>query len=92
MPFSMTSSCILGFQATQLVNHQLGAILSIPCLLNDGKSQSISEENNSRLQTQQYPIRQVDGSPCRGDMNFIKSGEEEDKRVYGAAIVKPKSE
>ena len=49
-PFSMTSSCMLGFQATQLVSYRLGLILIILCFLYDGKSQSISEENNSGLQ------------------------------------------
>ena len=48
----MTSSCMLGFQATQLVSYRLGLILIILCFLYDGKSQSISEENNSGLQTQ----------------------------------------
>ena len=37
-PFSMTSSCILGFQATQLVSHRLGLILFILCLLYVGES------------------------------------------------------
>ena len=41
MAFSMTSSCILGFQPTQLVRTQLGLILFILCLLYVGESQSI---------------------------------------------------
>ena len=84
-PFSMTSSCILGFQATQLVSHRLGLILIILCFLYVGESQSISEENNSELQTQQCPIRQVAGNPCRrrfntknGDLNLSESSEEDD--------------
>ena len=49
----MTSSCILGFQATRPApwSH---------CLLYVGESQSISEANNSGLQTQQCPIGQVE--------------------------------
>ena len=74
-PFSMTSSCMLGFQATQLVSYRLGLILIILCFLYDGKSQIISEENNSGLQTQQYPIRQVAGNPCRGRFNTEKNGD-----------------
>ena len=50
----MTSWCILGFQATQLVSHRPGLILFILCLLyvdeSPCESQSISEENNSWLQ------------------------------------------
>ena len=50
----MTSWCILGFQATQLVSDRPGLILFILCLLYVGESpwesQSISEENNSGLQ------------------------------------------
>ena len=34
-----------------------------------GESQSISEADNSGLQTQQYPIWQVLGNPCRGRFN-----------------------
>ena len=43
--------------------------LFILCLLYAGESQSISEANNSGLQTQQYPIGQVAGNPCRGRFN-----------------------
>ena len=37
-----------------------------------GESQSMSEANNSAsgLQTQQCPIRQVTGNPCRGRLNI----------------------
>ena len=37
-----------------------------------GESQSMSEANNSasELQTQQCPIRQVTGNPCRGRLNI----------------------
>ena len=98
--FSMTSSCILGFKARQLVSYRLGLILIILCFLYDGKSQSISEENNSGLQTQQWPIRQVAGNPCRrrfnseknGDLNLNESSEEDDIGVHRAAVVKPESE
>ena len=34
-----------------------------------GESQSISGANNRRLQTQQCPIGQVAGNPCRGRFN-----------------------
>ena len=36
------------------------------------ESQSMSEVNNSGLQTQQCPIRQVTGNPCRGILNMEK--------------------
>ena len=66
----MTSSCILGFRVTQLVSHRLGLTLFMLCLPyvgeSLGKSQSISQANNSGLQTQQCPIRRVAGKPCRG--------------------------
>ena len=94
-PFSMTSSCMLGFQATQLVSYRLGLILIILCFLYDGKSQSISDENNSGLQTQQCPIGQVAGNPCQGRFNTEKNGEEQRRRqqcVHRAAVVKPESE
>ena len=57
----MTSSCILGFQATRPCQ-RLGLILFILCLLYVGESQSISE-------AQQCPIGQVAGNPCRGRFN-----------------------
>ena len=34
-----------------------------------GESQSISQANNSGLQTEQCPIGQVAGNPCRGRFN-----------------------
>ena len=72
----MTSSCILGFQATQLVSHRIGLILFILCLLyvgeSIGESQSISQANKSGLQTQQCPIRRVARKPCRGRFNTVK--------------------
>ena len=60
----MTSPYIFGFQATRL-----GLILFILCLLYVGELQSISEANNSGLQTQQYPTGQVAGNPCRRRFN-----------------------
>ena len=48
---------------------RLGFILFILCLLYVGKSQNISEANNRGLQTQQCPIGQVVGNPCRGRFN-----------------------
>ena len=49
-----------------------GALFNL-CLLyvgeSPGESQSISEANNRELQTQQCPIRQVAGNPCRGRFN-----------------------
>ena len=50
-----------------------GLILFILCLLlANRKLQSMSEANNSAsgLQTQQCPIRQVTGNPCRGRLNI----------------------
>ena len=41
----------------------------ILCLLYVGESQSSSEANNSGLQTQQCPVGQVAGNPCRGRLN-----------------------
>ena len=71
-PFSMASSCFLGFQATRSPTWA-HFILFILCLLyvgkSPGESQSISEANNSGLQTQQYPIGRVAGIPCRGRFN-----------------------
>ena len=53
--------------------HRLGLILFILCLLyvgeSPGESQSISEANNTGLQTHQCPIGQVAGIPCRGRFN-----------------------
>ena len=49
--------------------HRLGLILFILCgLLYVGELQSIWEANNG-LQTQQSPIGQVAGNPCRGRFN-----------------------
>ena len=64
-PFNMTSSCTLGFQATRPATwaHFIHPLLYV------GESQSISEANNSGLQTQQCPIGQVAGNPCRRRFN-----------------------
>ena len=75
----MTSSCILPFQATQLVRHRLGLTLYIlfsVYLLYVTESQSISEANDS-------------GDP-NGDLNFSESSE--DECVHWVAITKPESE
>ena len=48
---------------------RLGLILFILCLLYLGKSLNSSEANNRGLQTQQCPIGQVAGNPCRGRFN-----------------------
>ena len=48
----MTSSCNLGFQATQLVSHRLGLTLFSPVVgESPGESQSISESNNRIVTT-----------------------------------------
>ena len=67
-PFNMTSSCILGFQATSAATwahfiHPLFIARWQIAKLNS------SEANNSRLQTQQCPIGQVAGNPCCGRFN-----------------------
>ena len=56
-----------------------------------GESQSMSEANNSGLQTQQCPIRQMSGNPYRerlniGDLNFSESSEEEDGWDHRATV------
>ena len=66
----MMSLCILGFQETQ----QLTWAHFIHLLFTDvgelpGELQSICEANNSGLQTQQCPIRQVARNPCHGRFN-----------------------
>ena len=66
MPFSMTSSCILGFQATWPPTN-VGK--------SPGESQSISEANNIGLQTQQCLIGQVAENSCRGRFNTEKNGD-----------------
>ena len=80
---------------------RLGLILFILCLLYFGKSLNSSEANNRGLQTQQCPIGQVAGNPCRGrfntertarDLNFIESSEKENQSVNRAAYIKPESE
>ena len=72
--------------------------LFILCLLYVGESQSISEANNSGLQTQQCPVGQVAGNPCRERFNsertvtLTSASEEEDQSVNRAAYIKPESE
>ena len=65
--------CHRAFWVSRQHGHRLGLILFILCLLcvgkSPGESQSISEANNSALQTQQCPIGQVAGIPCRGRFN-----------------------
>ena len=69
--FSMTSSCIFGFQAARPPNEGSFYSSSVYCALANcpGESQSSSEANNSGLQTQQCPIGQVAENPCRGRFN-----------------------
>ena len=63
----MTSSCILGFQATRPATWaHFTHLLFIAGLLYVGKAQNIFEANNRGLQTQQCPIGQVAGNHCRG--------------------------
>ena len=62
----MTSSCILGFQATSAATwaHFIHPLFIVPW-----KIANSSEANNRGLQTQQYPIGQLAGNPCRGRFN-----------------------
>ena len=61
------------FWVSRQHGHRLGLILFIVCLLyvgeSPGESQSVSEANNTGLQTQQCPIGQVAGNPCSGRFN-----------------------
>ena len=69
LPLPFNVPVILSYTNTSRVN-VLGRLLMHPiCLLYVGESQSTSEANNSGLQTQQCPIGQVAGNPCRGRVN-----------------------
>ena len=95
MPFSMTSS----FWVSRQHGHRLGLILFILCLLYVGKSpgelQSISEANNSGLQTQQGLTGQAPVNLCRGrflkhrkngNPTFSESSEDEDQCAHQVGI------
>ena len=85
MPFNIISSCILGFQATGPPTwaHFIHPLFTVCWRIT--KYKCISEPNNSGLQTQQCPIGQAEGNPCRarflthwknGNLNFSESSEE----------------
>ena len=63
---NMTPSCILGFQATRAATW---AHFIHPLFIVRWQIANISEANNRGLQTQQCPIGQVVGNPCRGRFN-----------------------
>jgi len=84
-PFNIMSSCILGFQATGPPTwaHFIHPLFTVCWRIT--KYKCTSEPNNSGLQTQQCPIGQVEGNPCRarflthwknGNLNFSESSEE----------------
>ena len=73
-PFSLTSSCILGFQATWQPTwaHFIHLLFTVRRRI-AWRIVKYFWANNRGLQTQQYSIRQVARNPCRGRFNTEKT-------------------